>query len=81
MLNSGAFGVRFVAGQSRVAPIKKLTTPRLELQGAVLATRLHKTISKESRLQFEKSHSVHRQYDYTSMDLQSSKKIQTIRIK
>ena len=54
-LNSEAFGVRFVAGKSRVAPLKKLTTPRLELQGAVLATRLHKTINKESRLQFEKA--------------------------
>ena len=54
-LNSGAFGVQFVVGKSRVAPLKKLTTPRLELQGAVLATRLHKTISKESRLQSEKA--------------------------
>ena len=54
-LNSGAFGVRFVAGKSRVTPLKKLTTPRLELQGAVLAARLHKTIRKESRLQFDKA--------------------------
>ena len=54
-LKSGAFDVRFIVGKSRVAPLKKLTTPRLELQGAVLATRLHRTISKESRLQFEKA--------------------------
>ena len=54
-LNSGAFGVQFVVGKSRVAPLKKLTTPHLELQGAVVATRLHKTISKESRLQSEKA--------------------------
>ena len=54
-LNSGAFGVQFVVGKSKVAPLKKLTTPCLELQGAVLATRLHKTISKESRWQFEKA--------------------------
>ena len=47
ILNSGVFGVRSVAGKSSVAPLKKLTTPRLELQGAVLATRYHKTISKE----------------------------------
>ena len=46
-LNSGVFGVQFVAGKPRVAPLKKLTTPRLELQGAVLATQLHKAISKE----------------------------------
>ena len=47
--------MRFVVGKSRVAPLKKWTTPRLELQGAVLATRLHNTINKESRLQFEKA--------------------------
>ena len=54
-LNSGAFDVRFVEGKSRVVSLKKLTTPHLELQSAVLAARLHKTISKESRLQFEKA--------------------------
>ena len=47
--------MRFAVRKSRVATLKKLTTRRLELQGAVLATRLHKAISKESRLQFEKA--------------------------
>ena len=36
-----------------VAPLKELTIPRLELQGAVLASRLGKSILEESRLKFE----------------------------
>ena len=54
-LSTGGFDARFIAAKSRVAPLKKLTIPRLELQGAVLASRLGKTILKESRLKFEKS--------------------------
>ena len=41
----GTFGVTFIAAKSRVAPLKQLTIPRLELQEAVLATRLGKTIA------------------------------------
>ena len=51
-LSSGEFETRFIAAKSRVAPLKRLTTPRLELQGAVLASRLHKTILEETRLPF-----------------------------
>ena len=54
-LSSGEFEVRFMAAKSRVAPLKRLTIPRLELQGAVLASRLYKTIIEESRLQFVKT--------------------------
>jgi hypothetical protein len=53
-LGDGTFGVTFIAAKSRVAPLKQLTIPRLELQAAVLATRLGKTIAEESRFQFEK---------------------------
>ena len=53
-LSSGEYDVRFIAAKSRVAPLKRLTIPRLELQGAVLASRLCKTIVDESRFQFEK---------------------------
>ena len=49
----GTFEIRFVAAKSRVAPLKKLTVPRLELQAALLASRLSKIIQKESRLEFE----------------------------
>lgn len=53
-LSSGEYDVRFIAAKSRVAPLKRLTIPRLELQGAVLASRQCKTIVDESRFQFEK---------------------------
>ena len=53
--SAGGFNAQFIAAKSRAAPLKKLTIPRLELQGAVLAFRLSKTIFKESRLKFEKS--------------------------
>jgi hypothetical protein len=53
-LGDGTFGVTFIAAKSRIAPLKQLTIPRLELHAAVLATRLGKTIAEESRFQFEK---------------------------
>ena len=53
-LGDGTFGVTFIAANSTVAPLKQLTIPRLELQAAVLATRLGKTMRGESRLVFEK---------------------------
>ena len=50
-LLDGKFSVRFVAAKTRVAPLKELTVPRLELQAAVLASRLAKTILDETRLE------------------------------
>jgi hypothetical protein len=52
---TGAVNVRFVAAKSRVAPLKELTIPRLELQAAVLASRLCKTIEREVRIQLKES--------------------------
>lgn len=51
-LSSGEFDVRFIAAKSRVAPLKRLTIPRLEREEAVLASSLYKTILEESRFQF-----------------------------
>ena len=52
--SSGDYECRFISAKSRVAPLKQLTIPRLELQAAVIASRLYKTIVDECRLQFEK---------------------------
>ena len=50
------YEVKLVAAKSRVAPLKQLTVPRLELQAAVLASRLAKTIREESRIHFKSVH-------------------------
>ena len=54
-LEDGYFAVRFIAAKSRVAPLKQLTIPRLELQGAVLGTRLSKSILEETRFKFDRT--------------------------
>ena len=43
----GHVDVSFVINKTRLAPIKTLTIPRLELQGAVVASRLKSKISEE----------------------------------
>lgn len=51
--NGNKYQVRLIAAKSRVAPLKQLSVPRLELQAAVLASRLAKAIEQESRLKFK----------------------------
>ena len=43
----------FVIAKSRVAPLKPLTIPRLELQGAVVAVRLVQTVLKTLRIKID----------------------------
>ena len=50
---SDEFDVRFLAAKSRVAPLKKLTLPRMELQAAVLATRLYASVKEETNMQLD----------------------------
>ena len=52
---SSSFNIRFIAAKPRVAPLELLTVPCLELQGAVLATRLNQSIIEETHIQFMKA--------------------------
>ena len=54
-LSNGKYDVRFIAAKSSVAPLRRLIIAHLELQGAVLASRLCKTIVEQRRFQFEKT--------------------------
>lgn len=47
---NGPILVAFVASKCKVAPLKHLTIPRLELQGALMAARLATTVINEHRL-------------------------------
>ena len=49
----GGIEVSFVGAKARVAPTKKLTIPRLELQAAVLGTRMIAALRKEARVEIE----------------------------
>ena len=51
--DDNTYTVKFIAAKSRVSPLKQLTIPRLELQAAVLASRLAKSIQQKSRIQFK----------------------------
>ncbi|KAK3754248.1 hypothetical protein QZH41_020147, partial [Actinostola sp. cb2023] len=50
----GVIECSFIAGKSRNAPIKSVSIPRLELQGALLAARVDHAIRKELDFKFEK---------------------------
>ena len=46
----------FVISKTRLAPIKTLTIPRLELQAAVVATRLKSKILEEIDFEVDETH-------------------------
>nr|XP_054757158.1 uncharacterized protein LOC129263265 [Lytechinus pictus] len=54
-VKGGRYDVRFLTAKSRVAPLKQLTVPRLELQGTVLASRLYTAIMNEMTLNLDES--------------------------
>ncbi|XP_067945389.1 uncharacterized protein [Watersipora subatra] len=49
----GTVHTMLLFGKSRVAPLKPVTIPRLELQAAVIAVRISKLVSRELKLSFE----------------------------
>ena len=54
-LEDGSVACRLIAGKTRVAPKKKISVPRLELMGAVLAVRLAKKIKDSLKIEFAKT--------------------------
>lgn len=54
LLDDGSIHMSFIASKSRVALIKPMTIPRLELQAALLGSRLGKAIKEEHTIQVDK---------------------------
>lgn len=46
--------ISFISGKARVAPLKPVSIPRMELQGALLGSRLGDTITKEMKIKINK---------------------------
>lgn len=52
--NNNQWQLSFISSKCRVAPVKHISIPRLELQGALLAARLANTIKNEHKIITEK---------------------------
>ena len=55
LFDNGEVLTTFIASKSRVAPIKKITIPRLELMGVVIGCRMIKFVSDQLKINLEKS--------------------------
>ena len=53
-LKNGKYWCRLIMAKSRIAPLHKTTTPRMELNGALLSKRARQVIETEMRFNFEK---------------------------
>ena len=56
LYNDGSISCKFVIAKSRVAPVRQLTVPRLELQGAVVAVRLVKAVRESLKSEINGVH-------------------------
>ena len=52
--SDGSVHMQLIMSKSRIAPVDKVSTPRMELNGAVLSKRCRAVISKEMRYKFER---------------------------
>ena len=55
-LTDGSFWSRLIFAKCRIAPLRKLSTPQMELNGAVLSKRARKVIEKEMRMAFDQTY-------------------------
>ena len=55
LLDTGRFETRFAMAKSKVAPLRSLGIPKLEINSCVLGARLNHTLGAETRLDFEKT--------------------------
>jgi hypothetical protein len=53
-LANGDIWCRLIMAKSKIAPMTKLTTPQMELNGAVISKRLRKVVEKEMRLDWDR---------------------------
>lgn len=51
---NGQYWCRLIMAKYRIAPLTKISTPQMELNGAVLSKRARKVLEKESRFEFGK---------------------------
>ena len=57
-ISNGSFESTLLVAKSRLAPMKRITIPRLELNGALLAARLRDFVSRETTMTFSKTYCI-----------------------